>query len=105
MPAAQDEEHRVEEDEAETRVKLKAMREHHKNWEATREKRIGTWRDFSKKKSKKQKVGAALCTAPPGMPPASRMIPDLLHMPDPLRAAFNDSWCASLVNASVCAWA
>lgn len=35
------------------------MRDHHKNWEATREKRIGTWRDFTQKKSKKQKVHAA----------------------------------------------
>jgi DnaJ family protein C protein 8 len=50
------EEHRVEEEEAETRVKLKAMREHHKKWEGTRDKRINSWRDFaSNKKAKKSK--------------------------------------------------
>jgi hypothetical protein len=55
-PALQNEEHRVEEEEAETRVKLKAMREHHKKWEGTRDKRINSWRDFaSNKKAKKTK--------------------------------------------------
>ena len=55
-PALQNEEHRVEEEEAETRVKLKAMREHHKKWEGTRDKRINSWRDFaSNKKAKKSK--------------------------------------------------
>jgi hypothetical protein len=54
--ALQNEEHRVEEEEAETRVKLKAMREHHKKWEGTRDKRINSWRDFaSNKKAKKAK--------------------------------------------------
>lgn len=50
----QNEEHRVEEEEAETRVKLKAMREHHKKWEGNREKRIGSWRDFEKNKQAKK---------------------------------------------------
>ena len=46
----------MEEEEAETRVKLKAMREHHKKWEGTRDKRINSWRDFaSNKKAKKSK--------------------------------------------------
>lgn len=46
----------MEEEEAETRVKLKAMREHHKKWEGTRDKRINSWRDFaSNKKAKKAK--------------------------------------------------
>ena len=41
---------RCEEDEAEKKVKLKAMREHHHKWEDTREGRVGTWRDFVKGK-------------------------------------------------------
>lgn len=41
---------RVEEEEAEKKVRLKAMREHHHKWEDTREGRVGTWRDFVKGK-------------------------------------------------------
>lgn len=41
---------RCEEDEAEKKIKLKAMREHHHKWEDTREGRVGTWRDFVKGK-------------------------------------------------------
>ena len=41
---------RCEEEEAEKKVKLKAMREHHHKWEDTREGRVGTWRDFVKGK-------------------------------------------------------
>lgn len=45
---------RIEEDEAQTRKRLKADREHKKKWEADREVRVGTWRDFAKgNKSKK----------------------------------------------------
>lgn len=53
----QEEEARLEEDESETRKKLKANREHHKAWEGNREKRIGSWREFAKKKPKKAKTG------------------------------------------------
>lgn len=49
---------RCEEDEAEKKVKLKAMREHHHKWEDTREGRVGTWRDFVK--GKKTRVRLAL---------------------------------------------
>mmetsp|Transcript_14765 Transcript_14765/g.44609 ORF Transcript_14765/g.44609 Transcript_14765/m.44609 type:complete len:380 (-) Transcript_14765:1142-2281(-) len=52
-----EEEARLEEDENETRKKLKANREHHKAWEGNREKRIGSWREFEKKKPKKAKTG------------------------------------------------
>ncbi|KAK9846337.1 hypothetical protein WJX81_001857 [Elliptochloris bilobata] len=48
-----EEEERIEEDEADTRKRLKSSREHHKKWEETRETRVGTWRDFAKKKGKK----------------------------------------------------
>ena len=51
-----DDEERIEDEEAENRKKLKSMREHHKNWEANRDGRVGTWRTFVDKKSKK-KVG------------------------------------------------
>lgn len=53
-----DETERCEEDEAEKRVKLKAMREHHHKWEDTREGRVGTWRDFVK--GKKTRVSSLL---------------------------------------------
>ena len=56
-----DETERCEEDEAEKRVKLKAMREHHHKWEDTREGRVGTWRDFVK--GKKTRVSSLLCLA------------------------------------------
>ena len=52
-----EEEERIEEDEAETRKRLKSSREHHKKWEETRETRVGTWRDFAKKKGKKARQG------------------------------------------------
>ena len=52
---------RVEEEEAEKKVKLKAMREHHHKWEDTREGRVGTWRDFVK--GKKTRVCTALLEA------------------------------------------
>ena len=54
-----DETERCEEDEAEKRVQLKAMREHHHKWEDTREGRVGTWRDFVK--GKKTRVSLLLC--------------------------------------------
>eukprot|EP00884_Botryococcus_braunii_P004679 jgi/Botrbrau1/14211/Bobra.0254s0001.1 len=47
------EEEKIEVEEAETRKKLKADREHRKNWEESREVRVGTWRDFVGKKGKK----------------------------------------------------
>lgn len=52
-----EEEERIEEDEADTRKRLKSSREHHKKWEETRETRVGTWRDFAKKKGKKARLG------------------------------------------------
>ena len=55
--AGQEEEARLEEDENATRKQLKANREHHKAWEGNREKRIGSWREFEKKKPKKAKTG------------------------------------------------
>lgn len=51
-----EEEERIEEDEADTRKRLKTSREHHKKWEETRETRVGTWRDFAKKKGKKARA-------------------------------------------------
>ena len=54
-----DETERCEEDEAEKRVKLKAMREHHHKWEDTREGRVGTWRDFVKGKKTRVCLSAA----------------------------------------------
>ena len=56
-----EEEERIEEDEADTRKRLKTSREHHKKWEETRETRVGTWRDFAKKKGKKARLGASGC--------------------------------------------
>lgn len=54
----QEEEARIEVEEDETRKQLKANREHHKNWEGNREKRIGNWREYEKnKKPKKAKSG------------------------------------------------
>ena len=45
---------RIEEDEAETKKRHKADRDHHKNWEASRDNRVGTWRTFAQgNKSKK----------------------------------------------------
>ena len=45
---------RLEESEAEMKKRLKSDRDHHKNWEASRDTRVGTWRDFAKgNKSKK----------------------------------------------------
>ena len=45
---------RLEESEADMKKRLKANREHSKKWEAGREDRVGTWRDFAKgNKSKK----------------------------------------------------
>eukprot|EP00887_Chlorella_sp_A99_P002561 scaffold6.g2561.t1 len=46
------EEHRVE------REDVKRKRDHDKAWEKTREGRVGTWRDFMTKKSKKSKGGS-----------------------------------------------
>lgn len=51
---------RCEEEEAEKKVKLKAMREHHHKWEDTREGRVGTWRDFVK--GKKTRVCLLCCS-------------------------------------------
>lgn len=51
---------RCEEEEAEKKVKLKAMREHHHKWEDTREGRVGTWRDFVK--GKKTRVCLPCCS-------------------------------------------
>ena len=48
-----DDEERIEDEEAENRKKLKASREHHKNWEQNRDGRVGTWRTFVDKKKKK----------------------------------------------------
>ena len=59
-----DETERCEEDEADKRVKLKAMREHHHKWEDTREGRVGTWRDFVKGKKTRvclSAVGSVPC--------------------------------------------
>ena len=55
-----EEEDRIEEDEADTRKRLKTSREHHKKWEETRETRVGTWRDFAKKKGKKARAWASV---------------------------------------------
>ncbi|KAK9845176.1 hypothetical protein WJX84_002401 [Apatococcus fuscideae] len=54
-----DDEERIEDEEAENRKKLKSMREHHKNWEANRDGRVGTWRTFVDKKSKKKEGKSA----------------------------------------------
>lgn len=53
----QEEQLRLEEDEATTKKRMKETREHHKKWEETRETRVGTWRDFVKKKGKGSKTG------------------------------------------------
>ena len=53
---------RVEEEEAEKKVKLKAMREHHHKWEDTREGRVGTWRDFVKGKKTRVRLAYCLCS-------------------------------------------
>lgn len=53
---------RCEEDEAEKKIKLKAMREHHHKWEDTREGRVGTWRDFVK--GKKTRVCSIITCCP-----------------------------------------
>ncbi|KAK9810532.1 hypothetical protein WJX72_012264 [[Myrmecia] bisecta] len=60
-----EEEERIEEDEAETRKRLKASREHHQKWEQTRDTRVGTWRDFVTKKSKSKKGIATGGIKPP----------------------------------------
>ncbi len=54
---------RCEEDEAEKKIKLKAMREHHHKWEDTREGRVGTWRDFVKGKKTRVCIIVTCCPA------------------------------------------
>lgn len=53
---------RLEESEADMKKRLKANREHSKKWEAGREDRVGTWRDFAKG-NKSKKVGVFLTKA------------------------------------------
>ncbi len=60
----QDEEKRVENGEKEMREKMKQSRDSHKAFEAGREKRIGSWRDFDKK-AKKSKIGGMGGIKPP----------------------------------------
>lgn len=45
-----DEEGRIESEEKEEKDFLQRLRDHEKGWEKTRESRVGTWRDFVKKK-------------------------------------------------------
>lgn len=48
---------RLEESEADMKKRNKANREHSKQWEAGRDDRVGTWRDFAKgNKSKKVRI-------------------------------------------------
>ena len=48
---------RIEEDSAERGKRFKVEKEHHKEWEKTREGRVGTWRDFAKKGKSKVNWG------------------------------------------------
>ena len=65
LDVPQDEEKRVEESVGEAREKMKRDRNHYKGWEQTREKRVGDWRDFATKKTKKSKTGALGGIKPP----------------------------------------
>ena len=44
-----DETERAKEDMAEQRESAKRQKEHEKQWESTRDTRVGTWRDYMKK--------------------------------------------------------
>eukprot|EP00878_Enallax_costatus_P013610 GHUV01014231.1.p3 GENE.GHUV01014231.1~~GHUV01014231.1.p3 ORF type:complete len:101 (+),score=26.08 GHUV01014231.1:445-747(+) len=48
-PQLKDETERAKEDMAEHRESAKRQKEHEKQWESTRDTRVGTWRDFMKK--------------------------------------------------------
>lgn len=49
---------RAKEEYKQEKEKAKRQRSHEKEWESTREGRVGTWRDFMTKKSKKSKGGS-----------------------------------------------
>lgn len=48
---------RLEAKEEEVKEKSKAAKEHHKEWEKTREQRVTTWHDYQKAKGDKKTVG------------------------------------------------
>lgn len=48
---------RLEAKEDEAKEKTKAAKEHHKEWEKTREQRVTTWHDYQKAKGDKKTVG------------------------------------------------
>lgn len=52
---------RLEESEADMKKRLKANREHSKKWEAGREDRVGTWRDFAKGNKSKKVIPRGKC--------------------------------------------
>ncbi|DBA65842.1 TPA: hypothetical protein ACH3X2_002873 [Trebouxia sp. C0005] len=77
---------RCEEDEAEKKIKLKAMREHHHKWEDTREGRVGTWRDFVK--GKKTRSGKELVLGGIKPPKAKEWDQDKTYMQRPVGEQF-----------------
>ncbi|KAL3132650.1 hypothetical protein ABBQ32_009172 [Trebouxia sp. C0010 RCD-2024] len=77
---------RCEEEEAEKKVKLKAMREHHHKWEDTREGRVGTWRDFVK--GKKTRSGKELVLGGIKPPKAKEWDEDKTYMQRPVGEQF-----------------
>lgn len=52
-----DEEARIEKEEKETRDKIKKQKNHDKEWESSRETRVGTWRDFMNSSKSKKAAG------------------------------------------------
>ncbi|GAB4816579.1 hypothetical protein N2152v2_003625 [Parachlorella kessleri] len=54
----EDETERAKEEHKKDKEQAKRQRDHEKEWETTREGRVGTWRDFMTKKSKKSKGGS-----------------------------------------------
>lgn len=49
LPQLKDETERAKEESAEQRQNAKRQKEHEKQWESSRDTRVGTWRDFMKK--------------------------------------------------------
>lgn len=52
-----DETERAKEEHEEMKQQVKRQREHEKKWESTRDTRVGTWRDYMNKGSKKKSAG------------------------------------------------
>jgi DnaJ family protein C protein 8 len=52
-----DETERAKEEHEEMKQQFKKQREHEKKWESTRDTRVGTWREYMNKGSKKKTAG------------------------------------------------